>query len=199
MQIETVCSWCGAKLLRHPCRLQKNAHQFCDRACMGKWASKYASGSNASNWQGGPIKTACDWCGAELLYEKRKFQKATHHFCSTKCKGKWQSEHNIGKNNPLYKYNYKCGPNNPNWKGGVTALHNKLRKIGKGIQWHKKVFRRDNYICQICHHRGGNSLRAHHIKSFADYPENRYDVDNGLTLCESCHIYTHQVTVVNQQ
>jgi len=55
--------------------------------------------------------------------------------------------------------------------------------------WRKAVFERDNYTCQVCKGVGGY-LIAHHIKSWAYYPELRYQINNGITLCESCHKLT---------
>lgn len=54
-------------------------------------------------------------------------------------------------------------------------------------EWIRKVFERDNYTCQCCGKRGGN-LNAHHLYNFSEYETLRYDVDNGITLCERCHL-----------
>ena len=57
-------------------------------------------------------------------------------------------------------------------------------------QWRIKVFNRDNYTCQVCGLRG-KGIQAHHIKSWKNYPEERLDVSNGVTLCKECHKDTH--------
>ena len=55
--------------------------------------------------------------------------------------------------------------------------------------WRTKVFERDNYTCQVCNIKGGK-LNADHIKPFCLFPELRLDVNNGRTLCETCHRLT---------
>ena len=57
-------------------------------------------------------------------------------------------------------------------------------------QWRKSVFERDNYTCQACGEKGGR-LQAHHIKQWALYPKERYNVANGVTLCKKCHKKVH--------
>jgi len=52
--------------------------------------------------------------------------------------------------------------------------------------WKNLVFKRDNWICQLCGKRGGN-LEAHHKKGWAKYPKLRYKLNNGITLCYDCH------------
>lgn len=58
-------------------------------------------------------------------------------------------------------------------------------------QWREEVFCRDDFTCQICKLKSVKGvkavLNANHIKKFADYPEERFNVDNGITLCVDCH------------
>ena len=66
------------------------------------------------------------------------------------------------------------------------------RNCNQYKQWRKDVFNRDKYTCQYCGKIGGK-LNAHHIKPFSIYPELRFDVDNGITLCKKCHIELHKI------
>ena len=56
--------------------------------------------------------------------------------------------------------------------------------------WRKLVLQRDNFTCQEC--KKLNSRESHHIKNYIDYPELRYEVSNGKTLCKDCHKAQHR-------
>lgn len=60
------------------------------------------------------------------------------------------------------------------------------------IRWAQEVKRRDHYTCAICG-RKGVMLNSHHLNSWANYPTQRYDVENGTTLCSMCHDHFHEV------
>ncbi len=59
-------------------------------------------------------------------------------------------------------------------------------------EWRSKVFERDNWTCQTCNKRG-IPLEPHHIKGWTKYPELRYEVENGVSLCIECHRLTRKV------
>ena|SRR3990167_8458462 len=72
------------------------------------------------------------------------------------------------------------------WKGGISTKHEILRHSLEYRLWRTAVFERDNYTCIWCGQKGGK-LEADHIKPFAYYPELRFAIDNGRTLCIDCH------------
>lgn len=84
-----------------------------------------------------------------------------------------------------WKTNHVKGEGAVNWKGGITPEHKLIRNSKAYQDWRTKVFKRDNHTCQECGDQG--YLNAHHIKPFAKFPEFRFDVDNGITVCLDCH------------
>jgi len=79
------------------------------------------------------------------------------------------------------------GPAHHFWRGGVNC--SELKKIRYSVEygiWRDSVLARDNWTCLCCGKRGGD-MEAHHIKQFARYPELRFVLDNGQTLCKKCH------------
>jgi len=59
-------------------------------------------------------------------------------------------------------------------------------------EWRKTVFERDNYICKRCL-KLGNKLNPHHILNFSNNKEERFKIDNGITLCIKCHKLFHKM------
>lgn len=86
--------------------------------------------------------------------------------------------------------------NSPVWKGGPEYSRVE-RATHEYIEWRNSVFTRDNYTCQCCGAKNGDGsgksiiINAHHIKNWADNPAERYDINNGITLCERCHTSFH--------
>lgn len=56
-------------------------------------------------------------------------------------------------------------------------------------KWREAVIKRDGGRCMICG--SEENLAVHHIKAFAEYPELRLDINNGITLCKKCHMKLH--------
>ena len=85
------------------------------------------------------------------------------------------------------------GSNAHNWHGGVTSENQKIRFSKEYREWRLKVFRRDGFGCVLCgfktksHGRKIKDIHADHIKSFSKYPNLRFSVSNGRTLCVPCH------------
>lgn len=77
------------------------------------------------------------------------------------------------------------------FKGANSDENQLIRSSARMKRWRESVFERDNYTCQICGKRGG-VINAHHIKPFSMYPNLRFDIFNGITLCKKCHMDFHK-------
>jgi hypothetical protein len=53
--------------------------------------------------------------------------------------------------------------------------------------WMNQVKNRDNRKCKISNKDCEGRLEAHHILTWSEYPELRYNIDNGITLCKFHH------------
>jgi len=99
------------------------------------------------------------------------------------------SERKKGENNPMYGV---IRENNVLWNPDITDEQRVLqRKTYLDARFKKGVKARDSNTCKICGETKG-TIVAHHLMSYTEYPEFRYDIDNGVTLCEKCHIDFHE-------
>ncbi len=98
--------------------------------------------------------------------------------------GRKQSKEEIEKRVKSIKITYDK-------KGRKTDQNKLIRTSLEYKLWRTAVFERDNYTCIWCCAKNGEGkaiiLNADHIKPFALYPELRFAIDNGRTLCIDCH------------
>ena len=81
--------------------------------------------------------------------------------------------------------NVPKGELSPQWRGGILKESQIARNSSEYSDWRLNVFKKDWFTCQCC---GGNeNIQAHHINPFSKYIDLRFDIQNGMCLCELCH------------
>jgi len=102
----------------------------------------------------------------------------------------------VGKMPPNIEYlkNYERprGAESHMWRGGRVDESKVWRGRIEYKIWRTAVYTRDKWVCQKCGVLGGR-LHPHHMKSFKEFPELRFAIDNGITLCVACHKEFHKV------
>ena len=104
------------------------------------------------------------------------------------------ASHLLGYGCPRCGIEKNSGVNHPDWnplKTDEERLRNRDTYRSKIEVWRKSVFERDSYCCVKCHDSKGGNLNAHHVLPWSKHPNERFDVDNGVTLCEPCHDRYH--------
>lgn len=90
----------------------------------------------------------------------------------------WGSD---GEQNPMFG---RYGERNPNWKGGLTPLRQRLYARHEWRSFARRIRKRDK-VCQLCGE--GKYTQIHHIERFASAPLLFMDEANVILLCGKCH------------
>lgn len=88
----------------------------------------------------------------------------------------------------------RTGARNPNWRGGVSPERQRLYANAEYRALLTSVRKRDGLRCTKCAD-ANPPLHVHHVKAWATHPELRFDPDNLVTLCKSCHDAEHRKEV----
>lgn len=82
----------------------------------------------------------------------------------------------------------KNGEEHPRWiKDRTLVKGRENRKSSEYYNWRSNIKIRDNYECKLKNNECSGRLEVHHIFSFTRYPELRYLLTNGITLCKYHH------------
>lgn len=185
---EFKCVQCGKKFYDYH-RKKGRGRKFCSLKCAYSYRTKEK------------VKVICEECGKEFITTQYEHSRGRDRFCSKKCNSSYRSRVYSGENHwaygiqKTYEHRKKIGEahkgeKNYNWKGGIKTENEAIRKSFDMRDWIYQVFHRDDFTCQRCLGRGGK-LHAHHIIPFAVAREERFEPDNGTTLCHDCHKWIH--------
>lgn len=180
------CIFCRKTFL--PKQSSNKKQRFCTSQCFYEYRKSQA------------IECLCFQCGAKF-YRKKSLVR-TKMFCSKACLSKrpgprpkkpklftcqyCREVSTIANDNKRKKYcSYVCN----SLARRTSTRPDDARLAGRLATWGRKVRKRDGNKCVRCGSR--YKLQAHHKLRFSEYPELRYEVDNGETLCIDCHAKEH--------
>ena len=140
--------------------------------CTKQWEKRADS---FKNWSG--LCKSCSMKKASVI----------PHVLEAKRKNGIEVMKRVGKLPIPKKENRRRGSNHYNWRGGITKENMQIRQSEEMKQWRLAVFTRDNFTCTLCGCGRSGLLEADHIQPFSLFPELRFEVSNGRTLCQRCH------------
>lgn len=219
-RIKYICDGCGKELGVIPSKLKNQNHIFCSNECYKENIGKFFTGENNPNYVEEEIRSClncgryvkrkpyefkrdkcfcsnqcanefnnelkknrkivlCDYCGESVERASSQFNGKHNIYCSRECQHKGWSIFYSGENSPVYNHN--------------KSVEERLveRKYVGYYEWRRKVYEKNNYTCRCCGDNKGGNLVAHHILNYSEHEELRINVDNGITLCKTCHKLFH--------
>ena len=179
------CVICGKEIYREQWKInQAEKHNkktkihknYCSRECYENRSPK--------------VEVTCGCCGKKfLIYPSRQKYYITY-FCSKSCSIKFGP---IGKltEGKIVNNNYE-------------RLARSIRSKAKYLYWRKECLERDNFQCSLCGKK--EKLTVHHTlismyelakkynfdKEKMESDSDFYKIENGTTLCRSCHAKRHR-------
>ena len=202
---EKECLTCGIPFYQPPCDNAK----FCSFRCamqnrVGKKRNPEIGIKISKSKKGVPIpclikreNRICKLCSSIFTV----IPSSKNIYCGIKCSSKarignpaWNKGlkgFRAGESHHWYGRNMS-GINNPKWiedrdKLKRTGQVQRDRRSSAYVTWRNSIYKRDNYKCKINDDNCNGKIEAHHILSFTHYPELRYNINNGITLCLAHH------------
>lgn len=155
----------------------------------------------------------CKWVvkrGTKIFVKQKDIPKNSNVKITVKCDNCGKENNNITYQNYLIAINNGCDNNyychkcanaiyhskekHWNWNFNLTQAERESRSreyfCKENNEFKKKVRERDKYICQLCGKK--NNIIVHHLNSYNTDIENRFNIENGIVLCEECHKNFHK-------
>jgi hypothetical protein len=144
------------------------------------------------------ISGRCRKCAKLYDWEKPEYaKKCSESHIGYKMPEEQRQKISKGNKGISHKNTWYRGDKHFNWQGGITPDIRKARNSDEYKVWRTNCFIRDNYKCVVSG-RNGKGLCVHHINNFSNNPEDRFNIDNGITLASEIHKMFHrQYGIIN--
>ena len=163
----------------HEIKKERNRLYDAKKARYATYADRLTVDEQAESNAKGELVVRCFKCASKFVPTNAQAQKRVqalsgtvkgeyHLYCSQGCKDSCS----------IYGANYDPAEASH----GTYALRNP--------EWAQLVKERDGFTCQKCGDTG--VVQAHHIEPVSLRPDLADDLDNGITLCTSCHREVHK-------
>lgn len=128
-----------------------------------------------------PIYYQCDNCEEVFHTTIYWIRHRTYNDGKLYCQRCSAKIYNSGENCHLYNHN----------KTEEERING--RNSREDYEWKLGVLQRDNYICFKCKEKCNSNAVAHHIDGYNWCKDRRYDITNGVCLCDKCHDEFHAI------
>lgn len=186
------CGWCETLVDRLVSQIKSTGRMFCGRACANLWRARFGKRGGFkpghTPWNTGFTKDTHP--GVAAIAEAKRADNPmrrddVRRKSSASHAGKRLSVEQRARMSETHKQRVLDGKSNV-YIDGRYAETKKRRMSFDYKLWRDQVFMRDAWTCCRC---GANDyLEAHHTKPWSEFPELRFDVANGVTLCLPCHV-----------
>lgn len=203
------CDQCGKEKTVKKSNFEGRKNHFCSYACHNEWKEVGFSGENnpfhgkshteesrrkvsltkkSQRLKGKRsalfkrVKVKCDQCEKVVWKIPYLAKRSKRQFCSNDCHYKWNSENLVGKNSP-------------SWKPYLSDEDREPRRMTEGYyEFIRNVNEKYDYTCVVCGFRSTKrGIHVHHLNGYNWDKENRTNIKNAVTLCESCHRGFHDL------
>lgn len=158
---DLTCLYCGNNFKREKCIVGISNNKYCCFQCSVEDKKRKTN-----------LLVKCEYCGMEFKRIISNINKTEKSFCSQVCFQKW----NVGENNP-------------SWIDRKDFDTLNIRNLKEYKEWRLTVYEKYNYKCWVCESR--EDITAHHFYGYTEFPDKRIDIDNGVVLCQRCHVGYH--------
>ncbi len=166
------CYNCGQILWAIPSDIRKGLRKYCSEKCM--WEFGNCTHRGEDHYRFG--KTVSDEVKEKIRKTITGTKTGPH---SPEWNEKIRQSH-IG---------LLAGSKHPGWQGGITIENVALKAQRIYRKWSLDVRERAGNKCSVCGAK--KDLVARHVHGWRAYPELRYAVENGLSMCRKCHAKFH--------